>query len=309
MDPLSRKVLTALLVTAAVLSAGMAVYAYSIDPVTVEETSEKVIEFRGSLKHHADFSNESIYGDSASLSVYPRKITDKIYGNYKLTTSPESEGEYLLSVDASYYIQNGREKTLVWKENILSESGQFSGTRLLNFTLTPASLQEDLKRVKEGTGFSRVIQSVVITVKADVKGESFVHTIPFVSGSDTFAFKDTEKSDTVTRNVRTVEENSVTGLDVGNARLLYATLAISALIPAAVINRHQISDLRSGRSESKSYIIEGKQEGEKVVLNSFEDLKKVFQLSESPVIKTEGEDGTAYTITHEGILYEFRKRS
>lgn len=308
MNSLNRKILTAMLMSIAVLSAGIAVYAYSVDPVSVDRKTEKVMEFRGNLKHYADFSNESIYGESASLSIYPKKITERIHGKYTLTATPQSSGRYIMTIDATYYIQNGKDRIQIWRENILTEKGEFEGVKSLNFTLMPSSLSSDLKRVKEGTGFSRVIQSVTITVRADAGGEEFTHSIPLASGSDTIAFKDTEKRDEITRDVKTVEENSVTGQDVKSARLLYGILTMSALIPAIAINRNQITEIRSKRSESRSYIIEGRQEGRRVVLNSFEDLKKVFQLSDSPVLKTEDDYGTVYTVTHDGVLYEFRKR-
>lgn len=308
MNSLNRKILTAMLMTIAVLSAGIAAYAYSIDPVSIDQKTEKILEFRGNLKHYADFSNESIYGESASLSIYPKKMTERIHGNYTLTVTPQSGGRYIMTIDATYYIQNGKDRIQVWKENILTERGEFTGVKNLNFTLIPSSLSSDLKRVKEGTGFSRVTQSVTITVRADAGGQEFTHSISLVSGSDTLTFKDTEKKDVITKNVKTVEENSVTGLDVGSARLLYAALTMSALIPAIIVNRGQIADIRSRRSENRSYIIEGRQEGKRVILNSFDDLKKIFQLSDSPVIKTEDKDGTVYTITHEGVMYEFRKR-
>ncbi len=298
-----KKMATVVLSVTAALLAVMAVYAFSTPAENVKNVVDEVVVQKGNFEHYATLSNESIYGRKASLDYYPEGITESIEGVYSYAVSPEKVGEYNMVVKTTYYVQEGRSKVQVWEETLREEQGEFAGNVSIPVTLNFAEMNKMLNAVKDGTALPRLTRVTELIFTANTENESFNHTITLNEGSSLYSFSDTSKSTRTVYSTREVTENSFGGVSVNNARILYAAMAIFTAIPVAVINRDLI------RREKKSpQVVNGRREGGKIILESEEDLKKIFAMSDSPVVKTEIDGVAVYSIVAEGVVYEYREQ-
>jgi len=298
-----RKITTVVLSVTAVLLAVMAVYAFSTPAENVKNVVDEVVVQKGNFEHYAMLSNESIYGRKASLDYYPEGITESIEGVYSYTVSPEKVGEYDMLVKTTYYVQEGRSKIQVWEETLKEEQGEFVGNVDIPVTLNFTEMNEMLSVVKDGTALPRLTRVTEMIFTANTENESFNHTITLNECSSLYSFSDKSKSTRTVYSTRDVTENSFGGVSVNNARILYAAMAIFTAIPVAAINRDLIR-----REKKNPHVVNGRREGEKIILESEEDLKKVFAMSDSPAVRTEIDGVTVFSIVAEGVVYEYRER-
>ena len=302
----AKKSLTIALILISAFSAGISVYAISIPDISVRENVEEVSAITGSLSTRGILSEGSIYGSESSLDYYPGSITERIEGSYTISTNPETSGMYLLSITSTYYIKDGKNTITLWEETISEEKGGFNGEKVLEFSIIPSRLNTDLERVKEGTGVSRVQQIVRINIEAKTDLSEFEHTITLNKKSGLYSFTNPEKTVKETEKTRVEKKNYLTGMEIKNARAIYGLLSVSAIIPAIVINRGYLSNIGKGNAERGAIIVNGSRQGDKVLVESFDDLKKIFQLSDAPVIKTRDGERNRYTIESGGVTYEYR---
>ncbi len=298
----NRLIATAVLSVTAVLLAVMAIYAFMTPVESVKNVVDEIVIQKGELEHYAKLKNESIYGRMASLDYYPIGITESIEGVYSYSVNPEKRGEYRMIVKTTYYVQEGRDKIQIWQETLNEEHGDFAGKVSIPVTLNFAEMNNRLYAVREGTALPRLTGVTEIIFTANIENESFNHTIKLNEGSSLYSFSDESKMTRKVYSTKEVIENSFGGVSVSNARILYTAMAIFAAIPIAVINR----DL-TRREKKNPYIVKGRREGEKIILESEEDLKKVFAMSDSPVVRTETDGVTVYSIVTDGVVYEYRE--
>ncbi len=301
-----RKSITVILILISALSGAIAAYAVSIPSSTVREEVREVSVIKGKLDSSAVFTGDSIYSNGSSLSYYPESITKEIEGRYAISTEPSMEGEYVFSIDTVYYIQEGKSRIVLWNETLTRESGNFSGEKVLNFSIAPSELKGDLDRIKTGTGISRVQQDVKISVMVRTDDSKFEHTISLLKKSGLYSFSSSEKTERETSMLKVDQSNYLTGIKVDDAAAVYAVIAASTLIPAVVLNRSYISKIGKKDEKRGVMVVNGQRIGNKILLDSFEDLKKVFQLSDSPVIKSRDRGSDVYTIEAGGVIYEYR---
>ena len=303
MEGKNRRIATVVLSVTAALLAVMAVYAFSIQAENVKNVVSEVVEQRGELKHYAILSNESIYGRKASLDYYPVGITERIDGEYNYAVSPEKAGEYRMVIKTTYFVQDGRTKVKVWEDTLKDERGEFVGSVSIPVAFNLTQMNEMLAVVKEGTALPRVTRITEVTFTAKTENESFNHTITLKEGNSLYSFTDGSKSTRTVYSTKEVTENSFAGLSVTNARILYAAMAFFSAIPVLVLNRDSLR-----REKKNPHVINGRREGKKIVLESEEDLKKVFGMTDSPVVRTEVDGVVVYSIAAEGVVYEYRER-
>lgn len=301
-----RKFVTMAFLMVSILSAGIAVYAYSIPAETTFTQVTDSYEMKGSLRTYAFFTNESIYGSSGSMEYYPESILEEIVGNYSFTTDSEFSGSYEMKISIVYYVQDGKKSIVLWNETYFSERGDMNGNESIVFSIIPSELKKRLETVKDGTGISRVQQNIRVDFRAQSDERSFEHSMNLVKRSGLYSFSDTERTLKDNRVSETVQENYLSGIEVDNARILYAGLSISALIPAIALNRDSLSSIRKRKVERGVMVVSGKKIGDKTLLDSFDDLKKIYQLSDSPIIKSKDVRGDVYTIEVNGVTYEYR---
>ncbi len=301
-----RKFITVTLLIISILSAGIAVYAHSIPSETKFTQVTESYEMTGSLKTSALFTNESIYGSSGSMEYYPESIVKEIVGNYSFTADSGFSGNYEMNIGITYYVKDGKKSIVLWNETYFSEKGEVNGDTSIEFSIITSELKRRLEAVKDGTGISRVQQSVRLDFRAQSDEVSFEHSMNLVKRSGLYSFSNTEKTLKDRKVSETVRENYISGIEVNNARILYAGLSLSALIPALAINRNSISSRGKRNMEKGVMVVNGRKVGDRILLDSFNDLKKVYQLSDSPIIKSKDVRGDVYTIEVNGITYEYR---
>ncbi len=302
MESKYKKIATVVLSVASALLAVMAFFAFSTQAENVRNVVYEVVEQRGELEHYAILSNESIYGRKASLDYYPAGITESIEGEYVYSVSPEKAGEYRMVIKTTYFVQNGRTRVQVWEDTLKDERGEFVGGVSIPVEFNFTQMNEMLAAVKEGTALPRLTRLTEITFTAKTENESFNQTITLNEGNSLYSFSDESKSTRTVYSTKEVTENSFSGVSVSNARILYAAMAIFVAMPVVALNRDML------RREKKSpHVINGRREGDKVILESEEDLKKVFAMTDSPVVKTEAGGAVIYSIAAEGTIYEYRE--
>ncbi len=301
-----KKLITILLILISTLSSVIAAYAISIPSSTVREEVKEISVINGKLNSSAVFTGKSIYSNGSSLKYYPESITQIIQGKYTISTKPPENGEYLLRVNTTYYVQEGKTRIVLWSETLMTESGNFTGEKILNFSITPPRLEADLERIKTGVGISRIQQDVKIRIMVRTDNSKFDHTISLLKKSGLYSFSSSEKTERESSIIKISENKYLTGMKVEDARALYAGLAVSAIIPAIILNRDYTSKIGKRKTERGVMIVNGQKTGNKILLESFEDLKKVFQLSDSPVVKSKDGNKEVYTIEAAGVIYEYR---
>ncbi|KUJ93366.1 MAG: hypothetical protein XD40_1424 [Archaeoglobus fulgidus] len=302
MESKYKKLTTVVLSVAAALLAVMALYAFSTPAESVRSVVNEVVEQKGEFKHHAMLSNESIYGSKASLDYYPAGITENIEGEYLYSISPERAGEYRMTVRTTYFVQDGRDKVQVWEDTLKDEQGEFAGSLSIPIAFNFTQMGERLAAVKDGTALPRLTRITEIAFTAKAENESFNHTITLKEGGGLYSFSDDSKSARRVYSTKEVTENSFGGLSVSSARIVYAAMAVFAAVPVAILNRDAFK-----RERRNPHVINGRREGAKIILESEEDLKKVFAMSDSPVVKTEIDGKAVYSIAAEGVVYEYRE--
>jgi len=306
MDSRFKKPLTIMLLIISGLSGIMAVYAISIPAEETRTKTTSLYILSGKLQHKALFNNTSIYGEEGSMSHYPESITNKILATYTFASSPKKSGTYEISVDASYYIQDGKNRVVLWNESIYSRKGEFYGEKALNFSIIPSSLNSDLERVRSGTGVSRLQQSITINFFAKTEKKEFLHKISLTRRSGLISFSNPEKEVRESKTSSIVSENRFSGMGVEIARIAYSAISFSALIPAVMMNRGGLLKLRARKLERGAIVVNGEIEGRVVKLDSFEDIRRVHQLSDAPIIKSRDGKLATYTVHFQGIIYEYR---
>ncbi|MCD6525358.1 MAG: hypothetical protein J7K48_10340, partial [Thermococcus sp.] len=183
------------------------------------------------------------------------------------------------------------------------------------FNLT--DMEISLKRIREGTGLYRAEADVYLLVEvASNEREAFVQKVSLTrDGGGMLTLKGTEKENKkVIRHVNTtVNKVSFLGkeVNVSTARTVFPAMAVLFIIPPlgfAYLSRERKVDELKGL---RKFIVEGVPSDigtiDPVNLESVEDLEKVFDLVDKPIVhyRQDGED--VYAIVDGDVVYEYRK--
>ena len=302
----------------AVLFGAYAVAAYSTPSSTTKVTYKVLYKERGEFTHGGLFSNESIYQNGTSLSYYPGKITRVINGSYMYTITPKKSGEYTAVLRTDYYVTSNKKRVYLKNTTRESWSGEFSGSFSLPVTFDVGKLESDLDKVRQGTGLYRASGDTYLLVEVDVPGrEPFVHKVSLTRDTSgmlrlTDPVKDYKKVDRHTNT--TVHRMKFVGreIEVSEGRTLFPAMALLFLIPP--LGFAYSSREREPSDEMKSlrkFIVEGVPSdagsNDPVSLNSVEDLEKVFDLVDKPVVHYVEGDHDVYAIVDGDVTYEYLK--
>lgn len=312
------------LVVAVVASLGLAIIftaysglAYSREPTTTDTSYETAYVERGELTHVGFFTNETVYKNGTSLEYYPEKITSYITGNYVYMTKPEVAAHYKLTLKTDYYVTSGKERIYIVNTSQTLGEGDFSGTFSVPVTFNVTDIENSLKQIREGTGLYRAEANVYLLVEVASEGrDGFTQKISLVSDTaGLLILQDTEKEyKKVVRHVNTTI-NTVNFLgkevNVSTARTVFPAMAVLFIIPPlgfAYFSRERKVDELKGL---RKFIVEGVPSDigtiDPVNLESVEDLEKVFDLVDKPIVhyRQDGED--VYAIADGDVVYEYRK--
>ncbi|WP_206205905.1 DUF5305 family protein [Thermococcus sp. Bubb.Bath] len=314
------KVTLAVFIGIAVLFGAYSMAAYRTSPIITKVTYKTSYTERGELTHMGFFSNESVYQNGTSLSYYPRKITRMITGNYRYVESPKAEGKYKAFLRTDYYVTSNKKRVYITNKTRESWSGEFSGSFSIPVTFDVGELESDLKDVQQGTGLYRASGDTYLMVEVEVPGrEPFTQKVSLTTDTSgmlklTNPTKDYKK---VERHANTtVHKMNFAGREiaVSEGRTLFPAMALLFLVPplgfAYTRREKKPEDEMKGL---RKFIVDGVPSGigtiDPVALESVEDLEKVFDLVDKPIVHYVDGDQDVYAVVDGGVIYEYREGS
>ena len=315
------KVIGVTLAVSIVLAVLFGVYsamAYTTDPTTTEVTYRTLYAEKGELSHVGFFSNETVYKNGTSLEYYPAKVTRLIKGNYDYSSTRGVEGNYKATLRTDYYVVSNKNKIYIKNTTNTLKSGNFMGSFSVPITFNITELDENLKRIREGTGLFRASADTYLLVEVQVPGgEPFTQKI--VLTRDTSGMlklsgtkKEYKKVERYTNT--TVNTIGLIGKDVSvsTARTLFPIMALLFVIPPLGFTyTHRERKPEDELKGLKKFIVDGipSEVGamDPVELSSVEDLEKVFDLVDKPIVHYVRDNHDVYAIIDGEVIYEYRK--
>lgn len=301
----------------AVLFGGYSAAAYLRSPTTTEVSYRTLYVERGSLSHMGFFSNETVYKNGTSLGYYPEKITREIRGAYDYATSPAGKGTYSAVLRADYYVTANKERISLKNTTIKHWEGDFSGSFSIPVDFNMTELTGALTELREGTGLYRASSDVYLTVSVSVPGrETFTQRIKLVRNTaGMLTFEGSSKSyKKVERRVNTtVNTVDFLGKDVAvsTGRTVFPIMAFAfALPPLGFAYTKREKKPKDELKGLRKFIVDGtptEAAADPVELRSVEDLERVFDLVDKPIVHYTRDGSDVYAVVDGGIIYEYRR--
>jgi hypothetical protein len=270
----------------------------------------------GSLRHYGLFSNETVYQNGTSLKYYPSGITDEIVGEYRYSTSPGASGSYRIEMHSDYYVSVNRKPVYLLNRTKELASGTFESSFSAPVEFNMTSLGKELNKIRDGTGLHRAENEVYLMVTVSVDGrEPFTQKIQLKKDtSGMLSFDGAEKDYQKIERKVSITENSVgflgTGVNDSTARKVFpAMVLIFAAPPLGFAYSKREKKPKNELAPLRKYIVEGKSpEGRrKVELKTPEDLRKVFELVEGPIVHENRGGWDVYSIADGSTVYEYQQ--
>ncbi|WP_297534599.1 hypothetical protein [Thermococcus sp.] len=305
----------ALLIALAVLFAVYSGTAYAKSETSVTASYRTAYTEGGVFTHSGYFSNDTVYQNGSSLKYYPAKITTLIRGVYRYSTEPSAKGQYKVFLHVNYFVTAGKTKIYLKNETFEVASGTFDGSFEVPLELNMTRLEKNLRKVRTGTGLFRAENEVYFTVVVRVPGRDEFEQVITLNRNAAGMLYLTGLDKTYKKTVRTVETstNSISfmGSDVSvpTARTVFPLMSVLFAVPVigfAYSKRERKP--KDGLKDLRRYIIEGSpaQGKTQVVLNSPEDLRRVFELVDRPIIHYRKDETDCYAILDGDTVYEYR---
>jgi len=312
------KITLAVFIGMSVLFGAYSAVAYSTDPTTTKVTYKTLYLERGELSHVGFFSNETVYKNGTSLGYYPEKITRLIKGNYNYSITPETEGNYRAVLRVDYYVVSNKKKIYIMNTTEATRNGEFKGSFSIPVTFNVSKMEENLKKVREGTGLFRANANTYLLVEVQMAGRApFTHKIELARDTSgmlklTEPTKSYKKVERYTNT--TVNSLNFAGKDVlvSTGRTAFPILALLFMMPAlGFAYTHRERKPKDELKGLRKFIVEGvptEVEGmDPVELNSVEDLEKVFDLVDKPIVHYTRDGHDVYAVVDGELIYEYRK--
>ncbi|NPA47383.1 MAG: DUF5305 domain-containing protein [Thermococci archaeon] len=310
-----RGVTTGVFIVLFVLFTLYSLAAYSVPPTeTVVHRSLGYSE-RGLFEHHGAFSDESVYGNGTAVTYYPSGITEEIYGTYGYSNSRKTGGNYSVELAIRYYVQSGRRKIYMkndslWKKEGLITGGRFSAPVRLDLD----AINSNVSAVRKGLGLPRLSAEIYLLVKAYPSGlKPFEHRIYLMKDSSGLLYLKgaSRRHDEVSYHRESLT-NFIDFLTipvrVSTARKVFPVLAMLSAVPLVLLylprrekeGREELGDL-------KRYVVEVKDDTfMKVEVRSREDLEKLLEMVDGPVLHTVDDGYDVYSVISGNTVYEYR---
>ncbi|WP_297489259.1 hypothetical protein [Thermococcus sp.] len=299
----------------ALLFSAYSVTAYKKSPETTKVTYRTLYTERGDMSHAGFFSDESVYRNGTSLENYPGKITRRIEGVYRYSINPGTAGSYRAVLRTDYYVVSGKKRISLMNRTWGSWSGRFSGSFSLPVSFNVSSLEKGLKEIREGTGLYRASGDTYLLVEVDIPGrETFTHRVSLsTNGLGMLSLKDTSKDYKKVERYSKILDNRLGfaggSVSVSTGRKLFPLMAILFVLPPLGF-LHKRGGKREEMSSLRKFIVEGtpsEAEMVSVALGSVEDLGKVFDLVDKPIVHYVEGDRDVYAILDGEVAYEYLK--
>ncbi|WP_456443589.1 DUF5305 family protein [Thermococcus sp.] len=303
-------------ISLAVLFGGYSAAAYLKSPTTTEVSYRTLYVERGSLSHMGFFSNETVYRNGTPLGYYPEKITREIRGAYDYSTSPPERGTYSAVLRADYYVTANKKRISLKNTTIKRWEGDFSGSFSIPVNFNMTKLTGALADLREGTGLYRAASDVYLIVNVSVPGrKTFTQRINLIRNTaGMLALEGSLKSyKKVDRTVNTtVNTFSFLGknVPVSTGRTVFPAMAFAfALPPLGFTYTRREKKPKDELKGLRKFVVAGTPSGvpdDPIELDSVEDLERVFDLVDKPIVHRVENGEDVYSITDGEVVYEYR---
>ncbi|NJE05793.1 hypothetical protein E3E36_06470 [Thermococcus sp. M36] len=292
--------------------------AYTTDPTTTKVTYRTLYAEKGELSHVGFFSNETVYKNGTSLEYYPAGVTRLIKGNYDYSSTLEAESNYRATLRTDYYVVSNKNKIYIKNTTRIIRSGNFVGSFSVPITFNITELDENLKRIQEGTGLFRANVDTYLLVEVQVPGrEPFIQKITLIKdisgmlklSETTKEYKKVERyTNTTVNTIDFIGKN----VSVSTARTLFPIMALLFVIPPlGFAYTHREKKPKDELKGLRKFIVEGVPSEigaiDPVELGSVEDLEKVFDLVDKPIVHYVKDNQDVYAVVDGEVIYEYRK--
>ena len=303
---MKKKIINLVLLALMVISSTISVIAYITPPERKIITDRTTLIQKGTFKNYALLENNSLYGDRAELEYYPSDLVKEIHGVYTYSINDNLSGNYTLFLNCVYFVKKGNDKIILWSEKLNEVSGKFKGSVKENITINLSKLNSRFGEIKNELKVNRMSRDLSIVFNVKTEKTSFEHEIGLANDFDLIYFTNAEKVDRKTYSNSSIVENKILGgnMSVNASRIVFPLITFGILSVILPMNYRNLK-AKISRKKRFPFVVDGYIEGNKVKLKHFEDLKKVFMLTDKPVIHTKTAKGDVFQVKADGIVYEF----
>lgn len=301
---MKKKILNLVLLILLAISVTASVVAYITPPEKKVITDKTTLIQKGEFKNYALLENNSIYGNKAELEYYPSNLVREIHGIYTYSTNDNTPGNYSLFLNCVYYVKKGNDKIILWSEKLNKVSGNFRGNVKREVALNLSQLNSRFNEVKRELKVNRLSRDLSIVFTARTEKTSFEHEIGLANDYDLIYFTNVEKVDRKVYSNSSTVENRIGKLSVRTSRIVFPLIAFGILSVILPMNRHNLK-AKIKRENKHPFVVDGYIEGNKVRLKSFDDLKKIFTLTDKPIVHTKTARGDVFQVNADGVIYEY----
>ncbi len=302
-----------LLLTLVAIFGILTAFAWSTPTETKLKEIVKVYESRGYLKHEAYLVNNTLYGERLSSQYYPKNLVKDIHLIYTFS-SDYQHGEYEFSGVISYKAKVGNEEYIMWTDRLFDESGRVNKCNFkVEKTLNLSEIDARISSVSKELGVRGMDTDITFTCLVKLGNKTFKHEITMIRDPTGLVyFKNVDKSEKYPIYAyKTLKKSlNIFGLriDTEFARMVFS-LPLIALIPPFAYSTYLKAVNRPKRVKGlEKFVVDGEIaniNGSIILkIKSEDDLKKVFEFVDKPIIR----HGDEYVIVDDGIVYRYQEQ-
>ncbi len=275
----------------------------------LKRSYKEIVEFkesRGVLKHKAYLKDNEIYGPVLSGEYYPEKLLKVLHIDYEFK-SDYKEGDYKFYGEILYKTKVGNDEYVLWSDKFFEKDGKIeNGYFKVERDINISALNERISKVSSVLGVRRL--ETEINLKCQVDTGKFEHTVKMVRDpTGLIYFSNTEKAERYPKYAVRSSDTYVSAmgfnLKTGLARVLF-TLLLTLVLPPFVYSTYSLLSRKPKKRLLDKIAVSGRFDGIKtsIILDSEEDLKKVYEIVDKPIVKCE--DG--YAVIDGDVAYVYK---
>jgi len=311
---MSKRYVFALTLAGVIVFGALTALAWTTPTQVVVKEIVRTENREGLLMHEAHLINNTIYGDHLVSEYYPSSLVKEINLTYHYdSTNPE--GKYKIVGVVEYKTKVKNDEIVLWRDEFLKRIGRFNdGTFEESYTLNVSNLNKKISAISSELGVKRLETAIVFNIFVE-NGKLFNHTVKmFEDPTGLIYFEDVKNVDKEPIYSDKIVKNSMNimgyQMDVGFARLVFSVPLLILLPISAYSTALQIKHRKPKLKGVDRYVVNCdklRMNADKIViLESKDDLKKVLEMIDKPIIKRRNCEFDEYIILDESTAYMYR---
>lgn len=310
-NSVSKKYVFALTLACVIIFGVLTALAWTTPKQIVVKEVVRTEKREGLFMHEAHLINNTIYGENLVGDYYPSSLVKEINLTYHYD-SANHKGNYEITGFVEYKTKVKNKEVVLWKDQFLKRVGKFNDGKFEEiYTLDLSNLNEKISVTSKELGVRRLETAIIFNAFVN-DGKTFNHTIRMIeSPSGLIYFENVKKVDRKLVYSDKIVKNSINfmgnKIDVGFARLAFS-IPLSVLIPlSAYSTALQIKNRKPKLKGIEKYVVNCNKLRVNadmiVILESKDDLKKVLEMIDKPIIKKRNGEFDQYVILDEKTAY------